>query len=103
MRREIIEQRLAETLTPVHLEVNDESHRHSVPTGAESHFNLLVVTKAFEGSSRVDRHRQVHELLSDQFAGGLHALTLTLLTPGEYERRAAAIPSPPCLGGSKAD
>ncbi len=87
------------------LDVVDESHRHSVPSGAESHFNLTVVCAAFDGMMRIDRHRRIHELLQAELDGGLHALTLTLLSPSEYEAKRAkgevGIASPNCLGGSK--
>lgn len=103
-RKQIIEERLAGELTPVHLEVVDESHRHSVPAGAESHFNVTVVSADFDGMMRVDRHRRIHQLLKSELDGGLHALTLTLLTPVEFEAKGgASIVSPNCLGGSKAD
>jgi BolA protein len=101
-RQERIESRLLEALAPVRIEVVDESRQHSVPRDAETHFNVLCVSAAFEGASRVDRHRRVHELLSVELAGGLHALTLTLLTPEEHERRGGATASPACHGGSKA-
>lgn len=94
-----IEQALRTGLEPVELDVQDESRNHSVPEGAETHFNVMVVTNAFEGMGRVDRHRRVHELLSEELKSGLHALTLTLLTPAEVADRIA---SPKCLGGSKA-
>ena len=42
-----IRERLSEALKPVHLEVADESHMHNVPSGAESHFNVFVVSEAF--------------------------------------------------------
>jgi BolA protein len=100
-RKQSIEQKLTQALAPTHLEVNDESHQHSVPAGSESHFNLVVVTEAFSGEARVQRHRRVHELLSEELAAGLHALTLTLLTPDEFAARGGGIASPACMGGSK--
>jgi BolA protein len=44
---------------------------------------VLVVSEAFTGKSRVDRHRIVNELLKDELAGGIHALALLTLAPGE--------------------
>lgn len=103
-RKQIIQERLESALAPVHLEVVDESHRHSVPAGAESHFNLTVVSADFDGMLRVERHRRIHELLKSELDGGLHALTLTLLTPLEFEEKGGvSITSPNCLGGQKAD
>lgn len=102
-RKALIERRITESLAPVVLEVLDESHRHSSGKGAESHFNVTVVADAFDGDNRVKRHRRIHALLDDQMAAGLHALTLTLLTPAEYEAKSGqSIRSPSCMGGSKA-
>ena len=40
-----IEDKLNAALQPTHLEVLDESHMHSVPAGAESHFKVTLVTE----------------------------------------------------------
>jgi BolA protein len=102
-RRERIETQIRTALEPIELQVLDESRQHSVPRDAETHFNVMVVAEAFEGMARLERHRRVHELLKEEIAGGLHALTLTLLTPAEHEERGGqALASPECLGGSKA-
>jgi BolA protein len=101
-RRTAIENKLATTLSPLHLEVVDESHMHSVPEGAESHFRVTVVSSDFTDSPLVARHRRINTLLADEFAGGLHALALHTWTPEEWFRRGGQVPeSPPCLGGSK--
>ncbi len=102
MSRKIrIEEKLTDGLAPLALQVVDESHKHNVPKGAESHFNVMVVSEQFAGQGRVDRHRAVYGLLGDEMKSGLHALTLTLLSPDEKQGR-EAIASPKCLGGSKA-
>jgi BolA protein len=102
-RKERIERVLRASFAPALLEVVDESARHSVPEGAESHFHVVVVSDGFDGRGRLDRHRAVHALLADELAGGLHALTLTLLTPAEHAAAGGrSVASPPCLGGSKA-
>ena len=44
---------------------------------------VLLVSDAFRGQGRVDRHRAENAVLADEFAGGLHALVLTLRTPEE--------------------
>jgi BolA protein len=102
-RLALIESKLNESLAPLHLELVDESHLHSVPEGAESHFRLTVVSREFGGKTLLQRHRTVNGLLAQEFAGGLHALALHTLTPEEWFARGGQIPdSPPCLGGSKA-
>jgi len=90
----IIRTKLGQALAPVRLEVVDQSHLHRGHAGAraegESHFRVEVVSAAFEGRSRLERQRMVHRVLHDELAGGLHALALTTLTPGEDEERRRA-------------
>ena len=95
-----IEQKLIETFEPSHLEVIDESHRHNVPPGAESHFKLIVVTEQVSGQTLIARHRSINKLLAEELQSGVHALALHTHTPDEWERKNASVPaSPPCLGG----
>ena len=101
-REQAIVATLTESLAPLHLEVENESSMHSVPKGSETHFRVLVVSAAFEGLSAVERHRRVHQALAAELASGLHALTLRLLTPAQWDAGERAAASPPCLGGSKA-
>jgi len=83
--------RIAATLrsrfAPAEVAVQDDSHRHAGHAGArpggETHYSVLVVSPAFAGMGRVARSRAVHEALAAEFSGGLHALALTLRTPGE--------------------
>ena len=78
---------LQDAFAPVRLEVVDDSQKHAGHMGAqpggETHYSVLVVSGQFEGANRVARHRMVHAVLDAEFAGGLHALALTLRTPGE--------------------
>jgi BolA protein len=86
-----IHRKLTERFTPQKIVVTDESARHAGHAGArradgsegETHFHIRIVSAAFEGLARVERQRRVHAALSDELAGPVHALSLTLLTPGE--------------------
>ncbi len=103
VQQQIIEQ-LAAALAPMHLEVANESHMHSVPPNSETHFRVVVVSGAFDGKRQVARHQQIYGLLATQLQGPVHALALHTYSPQEWETRAAEAPaSPDCLGGSKAD
>lgn len=99
--REILNQSLA----PIELGVENESHMHSVPPNSETHFKVLVVSEVFEGKSRIDRQRMVNELLKEELQSGLHALTQKTLTPTEWgaQKDTLNFVSPECLGGSKHD
>ena len=99
-----IEQKLAETLTPAHLEVINESQMHNVPPGSESHFKVVIVTDAFDGVSRVRRHQQVNGILAKELKEDIHALSMQTMTLDEWTARGGQVmASPECLGGSKHD
>jgi BolA protein len=84
---DLISTKLRRAFDPVRLDVVDDSARHfghaGAPPGGESHFNVVIVSRAFEGQSRVARQRAVHAALSEELAGPVHALSLRLLTPEE--------------------
>lgn len=86
-----IRTRLEQKLAPAWLEIVDESHRHAGHGGArpsgETHFNVVIVSAAFEGKNRVARHRMVFEALEDLMTAPVHALSLSALTPGEAASR----------------
>ena len=74
--------------TPIALKVIDESHHHAGHAGittpdGETHFRVEVVSAAFAGKSRVERHRLVNTLLADELADRVHALAITAKTPQE--------------------
>lgn len=101
--RQTIEQKLRDAFGPMHIEVDDESHMHSVPDGAQSHFRVVLVSEAFDGKPLIQRHRAINKLLAEELAGGVHALALHTMTPEEWFAKGGQAPeSPPCEGGSKA-
>lgn len=96
---------LEESFRPVHLHLENESHGHSVPQGSETHFKLIMASERFEGMGRLERQRTVLDLFKGELSSGLHALTMRLFTPVEWETAKAefVMTSPPCHGGSKND
>ncbi|XP_038983878.1 sufE-like protein 1, chloroplastic/mitochondrial isoform X1 [Phoenix dactylifera] len=90
-RRERIRQGLERELSPVELEVEDISYQHAGHAGVrgnsdgETHFNVRVVSKEFEGKSLVKRHRLVYDLLQEELQTGLHALSIVAKTPSEAQ------------------
>ncbi len=50
-----------------------------------AHFEARIVSGAFEGRSRVQRHQLVYAALGDHMREAIHALSLRTLTPGEAE------------------
>lgn len=88
--RDRIEKTLTEALSPQRLDVVDESHLHAGHAGArpegETHFRVRVVSSAFSGMSRIDRHRRVNALLASELAGPVHALAIDARAPEEPGR-----------------
>ena len=78
---ETIRKKLTEAFAPLELEVINESHMHAGHAGSpgtgSSHFNVRIVSAAFDGLSRVDRQRQIYDVLKDELAGPVHALALS--------------------------
>ena len=101
-RAERIEFTLDQAISLDHLEVLDESHNHSVPDGAQTHFKVVAVSAEFDNTTRIKRHRRINELLQAEFDQGMHALAIHAYTAGEWRQRFGEAPmSPPCAGGSK--
>ncbi len=79
--------KLTDALAPKSLEIVDESHLHAGHAGArpegETHFRVCIVSDAFDGLTRVNRHRLVNKALSEELGGSVHALALSTMTPEE--------------------
>ena len=84
---DIITTKLTAAFAPQSLRVEDESHQHQGHAGhrpgGESHFRLYIVSSAFKGKSRLERHRMINQTLVGELAGGVHALAIHASAPGE--------------------
>jgi BolA protein len=89
-----IRMKLVASFAPVSLDVIDDSRKHAghahvvsrpgVAGGVgETHFKIKLVSRSFEGRSRVDRHRAINAALSEELDGGVHALSIDARAPGE--------------------
>ncbi|MFK7876847.1 MAG: BolA family protein [Paracoccaceae bacterium] len=80
--REEIEARIHQAFDVSELFVEDDSESHrghaGFQDGGESHFNVRLRSKDFEGQSRIARHRAVHAALGKDLVGRIHALALDL-------------------------
>jgi BolA protein len=85
--RDSITNKLREAFSPESLEVGDESHLHEGHAGhrpgGETHFRVYIVSLAFQGKSRIERHRMVNAALAAELAGSVHALAIHAQAPGE--------------------
>lgn len=84
---DLIAGKLTEALVPESLKVVDESHQHEGHAGhrpgGETHFRVYIVAEAFAGKSRIERHRLINTILSDELKTGVHALAIHAQAPGE--------------------
>eukprot|EP00948_MAST-09A_sp_MAST-9A-sp1_P001840 g1840.t1 len=83
------------------IEIENESYMHNVPKNSETHFKVSVVSSHFEGMRQIQRHRMINSLLADELKSGVHALSISALTPEEFEKKGGSFsnPSPKCHGG----
>lgn len=86
-----IRSKLTEALAPTRLEIVDESHRHVGHAGhrpeGETHFRVHIVSAAFKGKGRLERHRLVHAALAEELAERVHALAVEAWAPDEAPPR----------------
>jgi BolA family transcriptional regulator, general stress-responsive regulator len=86
-RRDVITEKLRKAFAPASLRVEDESHQHEGHAGhrpgGETHFRLYIVSEAFRGKSRLERHRMINATLADELSGGVHALAIHAAAPDE--------------------
>jgi BolA protein len=85
--QDLITEKLRKAFAPESLHVEDESHRHEGHAGhrpgGETHFRLYIVSEAFRGKSRLERHRMINETLASELKGRVHALAIHAQAPGE--------------------
>jgi BolA protein len=100
--QENIRMKLDQAFTPDYVEVINESNKHNVAPGSESHFRVTLVSRAFEGCTLIQRHRLVNDCLKAELDGQIHALALHTLTSEQWAKRNQQTPdSPDCKGGGK--
>jgi BolA protein len=87
--KDAIINKLREAFLPESLDVTDESHLHEGHAGhrpgGETHFRVYIVSPAFQGKSRIERHRMVNTALAAELAGSVHALAIQAQAPGEKQ------------------
>lgn len=100
--QKIIEKKIKDNMQLEFLQIDNESHRHSVPVDSETHFKVTLVSHEFEGMPLISRHRLINTLLKDELAGPIHALALHTMTPTQWKAKNQLSPdSANCLGGGK--
>jgi BolA protein len=84
---DLITKKLTEAFAPESLEVVDESSRHKGHAGhrpgGQTHYRIYIVSSAFKGKTRLERHRMINQSLSAELAGSVHALAIHAAAPGE--------------------
>jgi acid stress-induced BolA-like protein IbaG/YrbA len=60
---------------------------HVEVMGDGQHFEAVIVSAAFDGKSRVQRHQLVYGALGDRMRQEIHALSMRTLTPDEWRER----------------
>jgi BolA protein len=85
-REEQIAALLVDRLQPLELRIKDQSHLHAGHAGASDgrgHFDVFVVSGAFAGKSRIQRHQLVYSALAELMKSDIHALKIKALAPDE--------------------
>ena len=84
---DLITQKLTEAFSPQSLKVEDESSRHEGHAGSrpggQTHYRIYIVSQAFKGKTRLERHRMINAALANELKGRVHALAIHAAAPGE--------------------
>ena len=80
---EEIEARINKAIPDAQVQVRDM-------TGGGDHYEALVISPAFAGKTRVNRHRMIYSALQEAMADRIHALALTTITPEEWQKEQSA-------------
>jgi len=88
MTAEEMREKLQAALSPLSIEVEDDSHKHAGHAGASEgrHFTVRIVSRQFGGLSRVARHRLVYDSLGPLSPQGVHALAIVASSPDDPAR-----------------
>lgn len=83
-RKETIEQKLS-VLNPHTLKVIDNSSKHyghaGNPHGTDNtHFSITISANKLDSLNRIEQHRLINNLLESEFANGLHALSIKVIS-----------------------
>jgi len=75
-------------LAPQALEIADDSAKHAGHAGAREggHYQVRVVSAAFRGRSQLERHRLVYAAVASLMGQGVHALSISALSPDEVHQ-----------------
>ncbi len=85
-RQALIRTELEKNFQPTELLIKDQSQLHAGHEGAKDgkgHFDVTIVSQAFDGVNRVQRHRMVYDALSKLLETDIHALRIKAFTPAE--------------------
>ena len=82
--QEQIEAKIIAALSPEILEVENQSHLHAghagSPNSGQSHFKVTVKASDLTKMSRVERYRKMHDILAEELAGPVHAMSFSFIT-----------------------
>ena len=85
-RQSLIRKELEKCFEPTELLIKDQSQLHAGHEGArdgKGHFDVTIVSQAFDGINRIQRHRMVYDALSKLIETDIHALRIKALAPSE--------------------
>ena len=85
LRAEEIYSILSSTLSPISLQVEDESWKHKGHAGAKEsgggHFIVRITANIFKNKSRLQCHRIIYDALRTSFSSDIHALSIDAKAP----------------------
>ena len=94
--KSFITEKLKKAFQPEILLIENESFRHKVPLGSETHFRVLIVSESFASQTPIERQRAIMGLLNEEMKGPIHSLSLRAMTISEYKASDFKFHTPAC-------
>lgn len=94
-RKDRMEKTLIEKFNPIKLEIINDSNKHSVREGSETHFRVYIVSENFKNKTKVHTHQEIYKLFTNEMGekhlNKLHSISIYSYTPEEYEKNQTSL------------
>ena len=86
---ESIDKKINDNLSPSFFKIINFSDQHKNHYAGDnkdtSHIKIIIVSESFDGHSRIERERIVHNILKEEILTEIHSIRLKLYIKSEYD------------------
>ncbi|MDQ1237774.1 MAG: BolA family transcriptional regulator [Wigglesworthia glossinidia] len=91
----VIKKKIETELSPIFFCIKNESHKHKASKNLNTHFNITVVSKKFDNTSQIQRHRIIYQILSKELLRNIYSISINTYSKIEWKNYNKNIPDTP--------